>query len=57
MSQIVSPFYTNHIPALMAPGTAPIDTALVQSTRLLAFFSKILLPQKIAVLRAGGRIK
>ena len=57
MSQIVSPFYTNHIPALMAPGTAPIDTALVQSTRLLAFFSKILLPQKIAVLRTGGRIK
>ena len=41
----------------MAIIIAPIDTALVQSTPFLAFFSKILLPQKIAVLRTGGRIK
>ena len=57
MLQIVFPFYSNQIPALMAIGMAPIDAALVQSTRLLAFFCKILLPQKIAVLRTGGRIK
>ena len=47
----------NKIPALMAKGSVSPDTALVQSTPLLASFSKILIPQKITVLRTGGRIK
>ena len=47
----------NKIPALMAKGSIPPDAALVQSTPLLASFSKILIPQKITVLRTDCRVK
>ena len=57
MFQIFSMFYSN-IPALMAIGSSfPVYTTLVQSTRFLAFFCKILLLKTIAVLRTDGRVK
>ena len=49
--------YSNHIPALMAKGSIPPNTALVQSSLVLAFFSKFLLPQNITVLRTDSCIK
>ena len=55
MLQNVFPFY--QIPALMAKGFIPPDAALVQSTLSLAFLSKIMLLQTIAVLRTDGRVK
>ena len=57
MLKIVFPFYSNQIPALMAKGFIPPDAALVQSTLSLAFLSKIMLLQTIAVLRTDGRVK
>ena len=50
-------FLSNQIPALMAPFSIPSNAALVQSTKELASFSKISLPQTIAVLRTDGRVK
>ena len=47
----------NKIPALMAKGSIPPNAALVHSTPILASFSKILIPQKIAVLCTDGRVK
>ena len=57
MLQIVFLFYSNQIPALMAKGGIPPNTALIKSSLFLASFSKTLLPQKIAVLRTDGRVK
>ena len=41
----------------MAKGFIPPDAALVKSTLRLAFLSKIMLLQTIAVLRTDGRVK
>ena len=47
----------NKIPALMAKGSIPPNAALVHSTPIMASFSKILIPQKIAVLCTDCRVK
>ena len=57
MLKIVFTLYSNQIPALMAKGIIPPYTALVQSTLVLAFLSKILLLQPIAVLCTDGRVQ
>ena len=51
------PFLSDQMPALMAPFSIPPNAALVQSAKELASFSKISLPQTIAVLRTDGRVK
>ena len=53
------PFHLHQIqiPALMAKCSVPSDTALIQSSRALAFFGKILLLQTIAVLCTDSRIQ
>ena len=50
-------FLSNQIPALMAPFSIPPNATLVQSAKELASFSKISLPETIAVLRTDGRVK
>ena len=52
-----SSYYINQKPALMAKDSVPPDAALVYSTLVLASFSKILLPQTIAVLCTDGCVK
>ena len=49
--------YPKEIPALMAEGFIPSDTALVQSTLGLALRGEILLLQTIAVFRTDGRVQ
>ena len=50
MLQIIFLFVSNEIPALMTKGSVPPDTALVQSTPVLAVLGKLVLLQTIAVL-------